>query len=122
MKVYVLTGNVRVMGNRYDTWNVAVFDNKLQAEAIQNSLTKEINEFTFENGILELPDSVFDTSLLPVEDKPYCWNYFMDTSHKRPRGYFMHAGLDIEGVYNEDSKQSDTEESSEECTVTTSNV
>ena len=46
----------------------------------------------------------------------------MDASYKRPRGYFMHAELDIEGVYNEDSKQSDAEESSEECALTTSNV
>jgi hypothetical protein len=75
-----------------------------------------------ENGILELPDSIFDTSLLPVEDKPYCWNHVMDTSHNKPRAYFMYAGIDIEVIYNEDSKQSDTEESSEECTVTTSNV
>jgi hypothetical protein len=60
-----------------------------------------------ENGILELLDSIFDTSLLPKEDKPYCWNHLMDIPNDKPRGYFMHAGIDIEKVYNEDSNESE---------------
>jgi hypothetical protein len=60
-----------------------------------------------ENGILDLPDSIFDISLLPKEDKPYCWNHFMDRPDDKPRGYFMHAGIDIEKIYNEDSQESE---------------
>jgi hypothetical protein len=31
-----------------------------------------------ETGVLELPDHPFDITLLPAEDKPYCWNTLMD--------------------------------------------
>ena len=31
-----------------------------------------------ENGILELPEKSYDITLLPPEDKPYCWNYLID--------------------------------------------
>ena len=32
-----------------------------------------------EDGILELPEKTYDISLLPAEDKPYCWNEYIDT-------------------------------------------
>jgi len=54
-----------------------------------------------ENGILDLPDSIFDISLLPKEDKPYCWNHFMTPGYKM-YGHFMFAILDIDYLYNEE--------------------
>jgi hypothetical protein len=30
-----------------------------------------------ETSVLELPDNLFDITLLPAEDKPYCWNTLM---------------------------------------------
>ncbi len=37
-----------------------------------------VTQDELENGSIELPNKSYDTSLLPAEDKPYCWNNLMD--------------------------------------------
>jgi hypothetical protein len=95
-----------------------------------------------ENGILDLPDKMFDMSLLPKEDKPYCWNHSMDNPHIKMRGFFAFAELKIEKIYKEysdeleksyegyesdesdesEQKESNEKESPYKCTISTSNV
>lgn len=50
-----------------------------------------------ENGIPELPENTYDTSLLPKEDKSYCWNDLMDD----PPWWYS--------PYGSDEESSDTE-------------
>lgn len=54
-----------------------------------------------ENGVLDLPDTVLDTSLLPVEDKPFCWNQLKDNPQDKLRGCFFFAELPILKRYNQ---------------------
>jgi hypothetical protein len=50
-----------------------------------------------ENGIPELPENTYDKSLLPKEDKSYCWNHIME---KKPSWYYSS---------DSDTESSDTE-------------
>jgi hypothetical protein len=52
-----------------------------------------------EDGILELPEKTYDKTLLPAEDKPYCWNNYM---HK-PVGYAFHELFIFPDSENEES-------------------
>ena len=59
------------------------------------SLTPE----ELEDGVLELPEKTYDKSLLPAEDKPYCWNNYMD----KPVGYAFHELFIFPDSENEES-------------------
>jgi hypothetical protein len=58
-----------------------------------------------EDGILELPEKYYDISLLPKEDKPYCWNMHINEPFGRPYdNIFIFYDVEDEG-----EKQSDEE-------------
>ena len=59
-----------------------------------------------EDGILELPEKDYDRTLLPAEDKPYCWNEYIDkpVGHAFDNLFIFHDVEDEESANGESNK------------------